>query len=153
MHKQPRADNLCNTEGLIMPQMSNLTYSYTKADSTTGTFTWASVIPAAGSEAAHWNESIFGSPTTKAGYGKLAFRSRRNSADTADIVTINGYLPMICTNECGMEVTPHRIPFSVTTTLPDAFSDGQRSEAVSIIAGLLTNSAIQAAMAAGTNFV
>lgn len=132
-----------------MAAMSNITV----ADSATSTFTWASKTPAGNDLPARWAASIFGA-TSRVGDAKLAYKYKRNQADTADRFDVNIMLPETCNGgvSCSPEQVVGKATCSLTLTIPDTLQTTDRAVAVELILNTLSSSEFKAAMKAGESF-
>jgi len=132
-----------------MASMSNITV----ASSATSTFTWASKTPAGNDLPARWAAPVFGA-TSRVGDAKLAYKYKRNQADTADRFDVNIMLPEVCNGgvNCSPEQVVGKATCSLTLTLPDTLKTTDRAKAVEIILNTIASAEFMASIKAGESF-
>lgn len=132
-----------------MAAMTNITVSY--ADTT---YTWNASTPGGATEPARWRGASLAplNITSRVAQATFSYKYARNAANTADRVTISGYVPIVCTGDACIPTNQGRVPFNFTLALPDVLDDTMRSNIVDVIVNTLASDTIKSGIVNGEGF-
>lgn len=139
-----------------MPAMASVVLTgVTSLDGSTTTVTFGGRSPAGATEPARWSANPLGGINRLAD-SKLAFRIKRNSADTADQIKIDMVVPLPCLSDdtgtaCSQKITEKAV-VSFYAVMPDAFPDNYRATVISLIQKAIACGQFETAMNDGSNF-
>lgn len=129
-----------------MAAMSNITLTLGQNQ-----FVWTGRTPAGPDTPARWATGVFDA-TSRVGDAKLAFKYKRNGADTADQTKIDMVIPLPCNSQACGELVAAKAVMSIAITIPDAFDTTKRDWLVDCMLKTINTSLVSNAIKSGESF-